>query len=122
MTLSHSVRALLPSKSLIKEGIGNLVINSEKMKFVSSYIVYKENNGAIVMATSKRMTTTQNHIAVKYYWFRHHVGKAFVIWKIKSENQKAYIFTKGLQVELFPGLGSCYAVGKPSGDRKCSKK
>ena len=38
--LSHSVKELLPLKSLIKEVIDNLVINSEKLKFVSSSTVY----------------------------------------------------------------------------------
>ena len=52
VALSHSVRSLLPLKSLIKEIIDNLVIDSEKLKFVSSSNVYKENNGAIVVATS----------------------------------------------------------------------
>ena len=36
VVLSHSVRALLPFKSLIKEVIDNLGIDSEKLKFVSS--------------------------------------------------------------------------------------
>ena len=53
------------------------------------------------MATSPRMTPTSNHIDVKYHWFRHYVGKESVIWKIKSENQKADIFTKGLQDQIF---------------------
>ena len=53
------------------------------------------------MATSPRMTPTSNHIAVKYHWFRQHVGKEFVIRKIESENQKANIFTKGLQGQIF---------------------
>ena len=71
------------------------------MKFVSSSTVYEENNGSIVVTTSPRMTPTSKHIAVKYNWFRHHVGKEFVIRKIESENQKADIFTKGLQGEIF---------------------
>ena len=53
------------------------------------------------MATSPSMTPTSKHIAAKYHWFRQHVGKEFVIWKIKSENQKADIFTKGLQGQIF---------------------
>ena len=101
VALSRSVRALLPLKSLIKEVIDNLVIDSEKMKFVSSSTVYEDNNGAIVVATSPRMTPSSKHIDVKYHWFRHHVGNEFVIWKIKSENQKADIFTKGLQGQIF---------------------
>ena len=79
-------------KSLIKEVIDNLGIDSEKMKFVSSSNIYEENNGAIVVATSPRMTPSSKHIAVKYHWFRQHVGKEFLIRKIESENQKADMY------------------------------
>ena len=99
--LSHSVRALLPLKSLIKEVIENLEIDSENLKFVSSSTIYEDNNGAIVVATSPMMNPTSKHIAVKYHWFRQHVGKEFVIWKIKSKNQKADIFTECLQGKIF---------------------
>ena len=101
MALSHSVRALLPLKSLIKEVIDNLGIDNENLKFVSISTIYEDNNGAIVVATSPSMNTTSKHIAVKYHWFRHHVGKEFVIWKIESENHKADIFTKCLQGQIF---------------------
>ena len=67
VALSHSVRALLPLKSIIKEVIDNLVIDSEKLKFVSSSTIYEDNNRAIVLATSPRMTPISNHIAVKYH-------------------------------------------------------
>ena len=99
--MSHSVRTLLPLKSPIIEVIGNLGIDSDNLKFVSSSTIYKDNNGAIVVATSPKMTNTPKHIAVKYHWFRQNVGKEFVIWKIESENQKADIFTKGLQGQIF---------------------
>ena len=58
VALSHSVRALLPFESLIKEVIDNLVIDSEKLKFLLSSTIYEDNNGAIVVATSPRMTHT----------------------------------------------------------------
>ena len=76
-------------------------IDNEKLKFVSSSTIYEDNNGATVVATSPRMTPSSKHIAVKYRWLRQHVGKKFVIWKIESENQKADIFTKGLQGQIF---------------------
>ena len=79
MAFSHSLRALLPLKFFIKEIIDNLGIDSEKLKFVSSSTIYEDNNGAIVVATSLRMTPTPKHIVVKYHWFRHHVGKEFLI-------------------------------------------
>ena len=40
IALSHSVRALLPLKILIKEVIDNLVIDSDNLKFVSSSTIY----------------------------------------------------------------------------------
>ena len=99
--LSNFVRALLPLKSLIKEVIDNLGIDCENLKFVSSSAVYEDNNGSEVVSTSPRMTPSSKYIAVKYHWFRQHVGKQIVIRKIESENQKADIFTKGLQGQIF---------------------
>ena len=75
MALSHSIRALLSLKGIIKEVIDNLRIDSEKLKFVSSSTIYEENNGAIAVATSSRMTPKSKQIAFKYHWFRQHVGK-----------------------------------------------
>ena len=86
--------------------IDNLGIESENLKFVSSSTIYEYNNRAIVVATSPRMTPTSKHIAVKYNWFRQHVGKEFVIRKIDSENQKADIFTKGLQGQIFARISN----------------
>ena len=111
--MSNSVRALLPLKSLIKEVIDNLGIDSENLKFVSSSTVYEVNNGAIVVTKIPRMTPTSNHIAVKYYWFRHYVGKGFVIRKIKSEIRRQIFPPKVYKLKYFSGLGSCYSVVKP---------
>ena len=63
---------------------------------MSSSTIYEDNNGVIAMVTSSRMNTTLKYIAVKYHWFRQHIGNEFVIQKKESENQKADIFTKGL--------------------------
>ena len=101
MALSHSIRALLPLKIHINKVIDNLGIDSEKLKFVSRSTIYENNNGAIVVATSPRMTTTSKHVAVKFHWFRQHVGKEFVIRNIESENHNTDIFTKVLQGQIF---------------------
>ena len=81
--------------------VDNFGIDSEKLKFVPSSTFYEENNGAMFLATSKIMTPKSNNIAVKHHCIRQHVGKEFVIRKIESENQKADIFTKGLQGDFF---------------------
>ena len=62
-------------------------------------ICARSRTGFVV--TFPRMTASSNHIAVKYHWFRQHVGKEIVIRKIESENQKIDIFTKGLQGQIF---------------------
>ena len=85
VALSRSFRSLITLKSLIKEVIDNLGIDSKNLMFVSSSTIYEDNNGAIVVTTSPRMTPTSNHIAVKYRCFRQLVGKEFLIWKIDSE-------------------------------------
>ena len=81
--------------------IDNLGIYSEKLEFVSSSTVYEDNNVAIVLETSPKMTPTSKHNFVKYHWSRQNVGGGFLICNINSENHKADIFTKGLQSELF---------------------
>ena len=75
VALSHSVIELLPLKSLIKEVIDNLGIDSEKLKFVSSSTIYEDNNGSIFVETSPGMTPTSNHTAIRYHLFRQHIGK-----------------------------------------------
>ena len=75
VALSSYVRALLPLKSHIKEVIENLVIDSEKLNFLSSSTIYEDNNGSIVVSKNPRINPTSKHISVKYHWFRQHVGK-----------------------------------------------
>ena len=100
MALSHYVIDLLPLRIIIKELIENLLIYGNKIEFVSRSTVYEDNNSAIVVAISPSITPKSNHSYVNYHWFSQHVGKSFVVLKIKSENQKADIFTKVLQGEL----------------------
>ena len=58
VALSHFIREILSLKSLTEEVIDNLVIESEKLKFVSSSTVYKNDNRAIVVAKTPMMTHT----------------------------------------------------------------
>ena len=101
MELSHSVRDLLHLQSRIKEVFENLVIDSEKMKFVSSYTLYEDNNEAIVVATSPRMTLSSKHIAVNYHWFRQHVGKEFLIRDCGDINILKTPFVIGVELDLW---------------------
>ena len=59
--------------------VDNLGMDSKKLKFVSNPSVYEDNNRSIVVETSPRTDPTSKHIAVRYHWFRQHIGKGFVI-------------------------------------------
>ena len=63
--------------------------------------VFEDNNGAIALALSPKMTPRTKHIAVKYHHFRTSVGeeKGIIIQQINSDLQKADIFTKGLPTD-----------------------
>ncbi len=65
--------------------------------------IFEDNNGALGLATAPKLTPRTKHIAVKYHWFKSHIGKeqGFVIRKVEFKNQKADIFTKGLIAETF---------------------
>ena len=121
VALSYSVGALLPFTSIIKKFIDNLGSDSEKMKFVPSSTVYDNNNWVIVVKTSPRITPKSNQIYFKYHWFEQHVGKLFMIWNIELENQKADIFTKGLQGE-FVWIRKLLCVVNPPYEREFINK
>ena len=100
MALSQSLRDLLPLKELIKEVVDALGLPND-LKFTTKSTVFEDNQGAITVAKSPRLTPTSKHIAVKYHWLRGHIGKEFDIEHVMSENQAADLFTKGLQGVLF---------------------
>ena len=81
-----------------------LNVDVDNLKYTSKSTVYEDNQGALIVATSPRITPKSKHIAVKYHWFRELVGKSFNIKKIASEEQLADIFTKGLQGKAFTSL------------------
>ena len=65
--------------------------------------VFEDNNDALNLSESPKLTPRTNHIAFNYHWFKDQIGecKGIVLRKIESENQKADIFTKGLGDTLF---------------------
>ena len=101
VALSQSLRELLPMKELVKEVVAGFGLDPSSIVFNTKSTVFEDNQGALTVVQSPRMTPTSKFIAVKYHWFCEHVGKAFNIQKIDSDLQKADIFTKGLQGDKF---------------------
>ena len=110
MALSQPVRDLISLKSLIKEVIKNLVINSKELKVVSSLTVYEYNNGAVVLEKSPSMTPISNYITVKYNESRQNIVSDLCS-KILSLRIIRQIFSsKFHKVDYLSVLGSFYAV------------
>jgi len=68
--------------------------------------VFEDNNGALILATSPRMTPRSKHIAVPpYHFFRKHVANGTIkIFKVESSMNTADIFTKGLDRVKYQAL------------------
>jgi hypothetical protein len=66
---------------------------------------FKDNNGALEMATVHKLRPHTKHINVKYHHFRAAVNVGTIqVEKIDTTEQIADIFTKPLGVELFQKL------------------
>ena len=88
------MRELIPLRRLLGELGVTLTLGFTKDSMLHS-TVFEDNNGALSLAKSPRMTPRTKYIAVEYHWFREEVGekKGVILKKIDSEFQKADIFT-----------------------------
>ena len=97
VALSHAMRELLPMRELLQEIGTKMDWDFGKPALVHS-TVFEDNNGALALANSGRVTPRTKHIAVKMHHFREHVGKdkGIEIVKVDTSEQLADILTKGM--------------------------
>ena len=101
IALSQSMRDLLPMKALFQE-VGNTLGFDGSQQVQSVSTVFEDNNGALSMATSKKMLPRTKHLAIKYHFFKQYVEDGTIcLEKIHTDEQKADIFTKGLSKDKF---------------------
>lgn len=105
IALSQSMRDLIPMRRLLQEAGTALSLDFSKPAILHS-TVFEDNNGALSLALSPKISPRTKHIAVKYHHFRESVGegKGVMIVKIDTKLQKADIFTKGLSADMHQGL------------------
>ena len=104
MALSQSLRVLLPMQELLNEIITHVDVPPE-FHVVDSTIratVFEDNNSALQLATTHRVTNRTRYYAVKWHWFWDAVrtGKVKVA-AIDTAEQDADYLTKGLVQEPF---------------------
>ena len=98
MQLSEGMRELIPLKRQIEEICD--VLNIVRDPTIQICKVHENNEGALKLATAplEKVTPQRKFFALKYHWFRSKLDELGAqILGIRSNDQKADIFTKGLQ-------------------------
>ena len=100
VAFSMAMRELLPMRELMKELSEKLSLDFFQGSMIRS-TVFEDNQGCLSMVNTPKMSSRNKYLALKYHFFRSHIGKDKGIetqW-IESKNHKADIFTKGLPEE-----------------------
>jgi hypothetical protein len=106
VALSQACKDLFPLLDLIKE-LGTacgLSIDKHSNLYVK---VHEDNVGALTLGKlePRRMTPRSKHYAIKYHWFREHIGPRNIeLVKIDTKEQLGDMFTKGLSPIPFKHL------------------
>jgi hypothetical protein len=103
IALSQAMRELTPTRQLLSEVATKMKLEGRETVAINKSTVFEDNNGAISTAKAVKMTPRTKHIAVKYFFFKSHIGEGTGIESIKADTllQKAAIFTKGMAPEKF---------------------
>ncbi|KAL7461491.1 hypothetical protein ACHAXS_001911, partial [Conticribra weissflogii] len=108
VALSQSCKDLFPLLLLVEE-LGSAVGLIRDQTTRLHVRIHEDNVGALTLAglEPRWMTPRSKHYAIKYHWFREHIGpKKIELVKICSEDQLGDIFTKGLGAVAFVRLRS----------------
>ncbi|MHA7927784.1 MAG: Ty1/Copia family ribonuclease HI, partial [Marinobacter sp.] len=102
--LSQAMRALIPIRRLILDAARRLKLPDTLVSTISAK-VFEDNNGALQLATTQRITDRTKHFLLKYHFFWHHVRQGVInIAKIESALNVADYLTKGLDRTTFERL------------------
>ena len=71
ISLSMAMQDLIPLRTLVDEVKGLIGASALPCRTYSK--VFEDNNGALILASTPRMTPHSKHIAVKYHFFMEHV-------------------------------------------------
>jgi Reverse transcriptase (RNA-dependent DNA polymerase) len=105
VAFSMAMRELLPMRALLDE-----IASKLKLKFVTKSLirstVFEDNQGCLSMVNVPKLSTRNKYLSLKYHFFRSHIGesKGIVAKYIRTHEQKADIFTKGLGPEQFQSI------------------
>ena len=96
------MRELLPMRALLKEISTKLKLDILKTSLVRS-TVFEDNQGCLSLVNVPKMSTRNKYLSLQCHFFCDQIGpsKGIEAKYIRSEVQKADIFTKGLPRDQF---------------------
>jgi hypothetical protein len=103
VAFSMAMRELLPMRALLQEIGTKLDLPFIKHSLVGS-TVFEDNQGCLSLVNVPKMSTRNKYLALKYHFFRSHIGKEKGIEAnyISTLEQRAdIILTKGLPPSQF---------------------
>lgn len=99
-----SFRQVLALRNMLSE-VSKIVHPGCDSRPVIRCRVFEDNNGAIALATTQRITDRTKYFHVKWHFFWDHVKNGDVtVEKIDTKEQIADFLTKGLVREVFEKL------------------
>ena len=89
-------------RALLKELAAKLKMDIVTKSLVRS-TVFEDNQGCLSMVNVPKMSTLNKYLSLKYHFLQSHIGesKGVVARHIRTTEQKADNFTKGLPPEQF---------------------
>ena len=96
------MRELLPMRVLLQEIGTKLGLAHIQQSMVRS-TVFEDNMSTMSLINVPKMSTRNKYLSLKYHFFRSQIGveKGIVVKYIKTTEQRADIFTKGLAQTQF---------------------
>ena len=102
VALSSSLRDVVAIKALITVVVDAIGLDKSKLEVITRSRAFEDNNAALSLATTKKITPRNRHIGSKWHWFRSYVDRGLItIEKIATDKQLGDIFTKNLQPHKF---------------------
>ena len=114
VAFSMAMRELVPLRRLLLEICDKVDLPTLKDSVIESTI-FEDNQGCLSLVNVPKMSPRNKYLALKYHWFRSHIGpaaigpdgepeKGFIAKYIPSERQTADGFTKSLPPAQFKVL------------------
>jgi len=93
VAMSTALKSLIPLRANYK-----LIAASLDLPFDTVTEIHEDNQACIALVTANppRFTPRAKHIAVKYFWFRRHLGETLRVVYVESSKQRGDCFTKPL--------------------------